>query len=383
MVLGKTIYGYNYEVLLHKGVILTGAYIRLLKNRGFIKIYIEDEETADIVLNDPISDKIRIMSTQDILKTYKVTQASMIKIELDTSEAITRAINTSKIKRSFQESPVFKQLCDNIHYFLDEIMNHDILSCLNSIKSVDNYTYEHSLDTAVISTLIAKRLYLNEKKLIQIAIGEFLHDIGKIFIDNKILNKPGKLTPEEFDLVKQHTTYGYELLKDVKSIDTSSAHIPYQHHERQDGKGYPRGLEGTNKLNNGDVAYAGQDKMIMIAEIASLADFYDACSSDRPYRPGLPPDVVYELVKDGAGSQFNKELVDFFLSVVPKYPVGFEVRIKSGEYKDFTGIIAELNKHDLPKPKVRLLCNHKKIKIDPIDIDLSAQGVTAELECVC
>ncbi len=382
MVLGKTIYGYNYEVLLNRGVVLTDAYIKLLKNRGFTRIYIDDKETGDIVLEDPISDKIRIMSTKDIFKTYKVTQSSIANIEADTSESIIKCINTPKIKKSFQESPAFKQLCDDINYFLDDVINQDILSGLNSIKSFDNYTYEHSVDTAVIAVIIAKRLFLGKEKLMQLAIGEFLHDIGKIFVDETIINKPGKLTPEEYEQIKQHPTYGYELLKDVQKIGTSAAHIPYQHHERQDGKGYPRGLKGTNKLDTKGIAYTEEEKMIMIAEIAALADFYDACSSDRPYRPGLPPDMVYTLIKDGAGSQFNKELVDCFLLSVPKYPVGYEVRIKNGTYKDFTGVVASLNLHQLSKPKVRLLHDDKKNKISPLEIDLSSQGITIEMECI-
>ena len=110
MVLGKTIYGYNYEMLLNKGVVITENYITQLKNKGFFKIYIDDEETADVVIEDPISDKIRIMATKDVLKTYTVTQASLEHIEADTTEAIIKCINTQKIKRAFQENPAFKQL---------------------------------------------------------------------------------------------------------------------------------------------------------------------------------------------------------------------------------------------------------------------------------
>ena len=382
MMLGKALYGDNYEVLLNKGVVLTEDYINRLKNRGFIKVYIDDEDTADVIIKDPISDKIRIMATKDILKTYELTQSSIVSIEADTTEAIIKSINTPKIKNAFQESPAFKQMCKDINSFVDELMNEDILSGLNSIKSFDNYTFEHSVDTAVLSIIIAKRLFLNKDKLRQIAIGEFLHDIGKIFIDEKIINKPGKLTAEEYEQVKQHTTYGYELLKDIENIGEASKHIPYQHHERQDGKGYPRGLSGNNKIDSSSVGYTEQDKLIMIAEIAAIADYYDACISDRPYRKGLPPDFVYGLIKDGAGTQFNRELVDCFLGVMPKYPVGSEVRIKNGIYKDFTGVVMSLNTQQLAKPKVKLLCDAKKNKIKPFEIDLSSDS-TMDMECIC
>lgn len=382
MVLGKTIYGYNYEMLLNKGVTITEKHITNLKNKGFIKIYIDDEETADVVIEDPVSDKIRIMATKDVLKTYQVTQASIEHIEADTTESIIRSINTPKIKMAFQESPAFKQLHKDLNAFVDELMNQDILSGLNSIKSFDNYTYEHSIDTAILALIIGKRLSLNKEKLRQIAIGEFLHDIGKIFLDEKIINKPDKLTSDEYEKVKLHTTYGYELLKDIKDIDAASAHITYQHHERQDGKGYPRGLTGSNKLDRGVITYSSEEKMIMIAEIAAIADFYDACISDRPYRKGLPPDLVYELIKEGSGTQFNRELVECFLNVMPKYPVGSEVRIKNGIYKGFTGVVMSLNIYSLSRPKVKMLSDAKKNKIQPFELDLGTDSVT-DMECIC
>ena len=382
MVLGKAVYGDNYEVLLNRGVVLVEGHINGLKKRGFIKVYIDDEETADVVIKDPISDKIRIMATKDIHKTYKLTQSAIVNIEADTAESIIKSINTPKIKNAFQESQPFKQMCKDINSFVDELMNEDVLSGLNSIKSFDNYTFEHSVDTAVLSIIIAKRLFLDKDKLRQIAIGEFLHDIGKIFIDEKIINKPGKLTEEEYEKVKQHTTYGYELLKDIDNIGEASKHIPYQHHERQDGKGYPRGLKGSNKIDIGGIGYTEQDKMIMIAEIAAIADFYDACISDRPYRKGLLPDFVYELIKEGSGTQFNRELVDCFLSIMPKYPVGSEVRIKNGINKDFTGVVMSLNILQLSRPKVKLLRDAKKNKITPFEFDLSSNS-SIDMECIC
>jgi HD-GYP domain-containing protein (c-di-GMP phosphodiesterase class II) len=240
MKLGKTIYGDNYEILLRGGIELSEGYITRLKNRGYTRLFIEDEDTADIEIRDPISERIRSMATKDILKTYKTTQLSITNIEADTAENVIKSINTPKIKKTFQENQAFKQLCGNINMLLDEIMGQGMLSGLNSIKSFDNYTYEHSIDSAIVSLIIAKRLNLGKEKLKQVAIGEFLHDIGKIFIDEKIINKPGKLTPEEFEKIKQHPTFGYELLKDMEEIGGAASHIPYQHHERQDGKGFKR-----------------------------------------------------------------------------------------------------------------------------------------------
>ena len=381
MVLGKTIHSSGFNVLLQRGVFLTNDYIIKLKTRGYTTICIDDAETADIVIRDPISDKIRVMATKNILKVFKVTQASMAKTEADTTEAIIKSINSTKIKKAFQQNPLLAHLCDNINHFLADIMSQDVLSGLHSIKSFDNYTYEHSVDTAVISTIIAKNLMLNQEKLKQIAVGGFLHDIGKIFVDEKIINKPVQLTPEEFEMAKLHPVYGYELLKDVRQIGSIAAHIAYQHHEKQNGRGYPRGLRGNNKLDTGALKYQEGDSLLMHAEIAAIADFYDACISDRPYRKGLAPDLVHELIKFGSGVHFNKELVGCFLAVVPKYPVGYEMRVSNGEYKGYTGVVASLNYQQLSAPKILLLNDNQRKKIKPIEIDLSSYTRLIEIEC--
>lgn len=380
MILGKTIYGDNYEILLKKGVKLTSTYIDILKKRGFLNVFIEDKNTEDIVIEDPISDKIRMMATKDILKVYETTRNSLVNIEAETQEGIIKCIHT-KIKKNFLENPAFNQLIKHVHYFLEEVLSHDLLSGLNSIKSVDNYTYEHSVDSAVISLVLAKKLCLSDVKMKQLAIGEFLHDIGKIFVNEKILNKPDILTPEEYDLIKQHTVYGYELLRDNDNIGLISAHIPYQHHERQDGKGYPRGLLGANKVNNHKITYEEHGKLIMVAEIATIADVYDACISDRPFRPGIPPDIVYELIKKEAGTHFNKELTDVFLSIIPKYPIGSEISIKNGLYKGFTGYVTSVSEENILRPKIKIMHDKKNNPIKPMEIDLRYDN-RMEIECV-
>lgn len=386
MVLGKSVFRDNFDILLNRGVTLTSDYITRLKVRGHTTVYVSDAETADVIIPDPISDKIRAMATKDVQKAYKLTQSILVKIESETSEAIIKSINSPKFKKSFLQNPVLKQLCENVNYFLEDVMSQNVLSGLNSIKSFDNYTYEHSIDTAVLSTIIAKKLLLDLGKLKQLAIGEFLHDVGKIFIDEKIINKPGKLTPEEYEKMKMHPVYGFELLKDVEETEGVTSHIPFQHHERQDGRGYPRGLRGSNKIDMGSLTgllkFHEGDKLILLAEIAAIADFYDACISDRPYRRGLPPDLVLELINTGSGSQFNKELVDCFLKVVPKYPVGYEIKVKCGEYKDFTGVVASLNLHQLSHPKILLLNDNQTNKIKSIEIDLSTYSGFIEIDCI-
>ncbi|MBW7942254.1 MAG: hypothetical protein H3C64_07590 [Candidatus Kuenenia stuttgartiensis] len=119
----------------------------------------------------------------------------------------------------------------------------------------------------------------------------------------------------------------------------------------------------------------------MGAEIAAVADAYDACISDRPYRKGMPPDLVYDLIKNGAGTQFNEELVNCFLTVMPKYPVGSEIKVIRGMYKDFTGVVASVEISQMTRPKVKLLYDNKQGKIKPVEIDLKSDA-SFEIQCI-
>lgn len=382
-VLGKTIYGENYEELLKKGVALTEDHINRLKKRGYMAIFVEEDDTKDINIQEMVSDEKRVESIRNIIQICSTIKSWVGETKNTTYKTIIEHINKEEIKKSFQDSYEFKTLRDDIKLIVDEIMTRDTLLCLDIIKSHDNYIYEHSVDTGIIALIIAKKLFLTRKRLEQIAIGTFLHDIGMMFIDKKILKKTDKLTEEEYKEVQGHTTYGYKLLKGNENIGFVAAHIAYQHHERQDGTGYPRGLMGTNKLNLSGVSYEEKEKLIMPAEIASIADFYDACISDRPFRPALPHDLVYELIKGGAGTQFNRELVKCFLEIIPKYPVGSKVKIKNSKYEGFTGyVIAISNREQLCRPKIRLLHDSKKNKIAPIEIDLSTGKYPIDLECI-
>ncbi|MBM4056283.1 MAG: HD domain-containing protein [Planctomycetes bacterium] len=387
MMLGKTIYGDNYEVLLKKGIELTHDHILGLKKRGIICVYVEDDDTADIKTQDIISEKVRTMVTKDVIKTYKrITEPFKDKnLEESTYEAIISSINSEKIKNSFRQNIELKQLNNSINLFIGEIMDKEIITGLNTIRTHDNYTYEHSVDTAIVALMFAKRLRLDNNKLKQIAIGKLLHDIGKIFIDPEILNKREKLSDHENEQIKKHPLFGYELLKDMEHVGFVAAHIAYQHHEWQDGTGYPRGLKGSNTFdmtNVYDINYSGEAKLILPAEIAAITDFYDACVTNRPFRPPIPHDIVYELIKNGAETHFNKELVKYFLELLPKYPVGTEIKIRNGAYEGFAGFVFSLNKLSLNRPIIKILYDNNKNKIEPFIIDLGAEGRDIEIRCV-
>lgn len=190
---------------------------------------------------------------------------------------------------------------DKLHKHDMEIISQAIGTFSKFIDSKDKYTNNHSYRVAGYSKLIAKKLKMNDKECDEIYYIGLLHDTGKIVIEDKILNKPGRLTNAEYEIIKSHTTKGADILKDFTAINNISVGALH-HHERYDGKGYPAGLMGED--------------IPLVARIIAVADAYDAMSSTRCYRAQLDKDKIVEQLIINKGKQFDPELVDILLECI-------------------------------------------------------------------
>lgn len=190
---------------------------------------------------------------------------------------------------------------DAAHKHDMEIISQAIGTFSKFIDSKDRYTNNHSYRVAGYSKLIAKKLKLPEVECENIYYIGLLHDTGKVVIEDEILNKPGRLTSMEYEVIKSHTTKGAELLKDFTAIKDISVGALY-HHERYDGNGYPTGLKGED--------------IPLVARIICVADSYDAMSSNRCYRAQLEKDYILDQLITNKGKQFDPELVDIFLKCI-------------------------------------------------------------------
>ena len=170
-----------------------------------------------------------------------------------------------------------------------------------AVDAKDRYTSGHSKRVAAYARMIAERLGKNKEEQAEIYRAGLLHDVGKIRIPEEIINKPGKLTDEEFNIIKIHPVTGYHILRGI-SKDSRIAVATKYHHERYDGKGYPNGLEG--------------EKIPEIARILGVADSYDAMASNRSYRKALPQDVVRSEIENGKGTQFDPKIADIMLQMI-------------------------------------------------------------------
>lgn len=197
------------------------------------------------------------------------------------------------------------------------IENETVMLQLTGIKDIDNYTYMHSVDVCIYSIIMGKKLGYGKDPLISLGLGAILHDIGKCRIPVFILQKPDKLTDEEFSNMKLHTLYGYEIIKNTYCLNTRIANIAFQHHEKWDGSGYPMGIS--------------LDMIDPLARIVALADVYDALTSDRAYKKKVLPHVAADYIKRNSGVLFDPFMVDIFINSITVYTEGTLVLLNSGE----------------------------------------------------
>ena len=375
MKIGVPIRDANENILLNRNIIITERYINKLKSLGYQSIIVlDDEDTADLIAEDNISEHTRSVIRAKLKNSFELSEKMIKEFKDESMKEVFKNIRSDKFKKNFSKIKIYENLQEVIEQLIEQVLSNDVLNGLNSLKTYDNYTYNHSIDVVITSVMLGKKLGFSGSMLDELAMGCLMHDIGKIFIDKKILNKQDKLTPEEFEKIKEHPTFGYEIMSGRRIL---ASHVTYQHHERQDGKGYPRGLKGNNKINR----ETGVGLMSLFGEISAIADVHDAMISDRVYRKGFPPDIVIKFLINNAGIHLNRELLEKFLKFTPMYPVGYKIQILNGGYEDYFGVVAKINNKDLNRPIIRILYDYNRKKIKPKEIDLSKEK-DIEIKCI-
>ncbi|SHG41990.1 HD-GYP domain-containing protein [Ornithinibacillus halophilus] len=343
-ILGQTIFNENGVVLLQKGMYLSQNILHRLQRHGISYVYVVDKTTSDIQAKSVISDELRNTTTQTMRNIFT---------ELNGSDVV---------KHSFILDKQQGKLASIVSQIVGEIQSHgESISMLADIFLSDDYILQHSLNVTVYSLAIGQAMNLNANQLSELGIGALLHDIGKGLIDKNILNKPGKLTDEEFEIMKTHTTMGYNILRKQQSISTVVAHCAYQHHERLNGSGYPRGIKG--------------DQIHLYAKIIGVADVFDAVTSNRVYREAMLPNEGLEVLYAGAMDLFDKDMVEAFKNSIAIYPNGVSVQLSDNRI----GVVVRQNKHLCDRPIIRILEDGKRGT--PYEIDLSKELTVMITKC--
>jgi len=230
------------------------------------------------------------------------------------------------------------------------VRNPDAQMCLTQLKNKDEYTAQHSINVCILTLTFGRHLGICENSLNLLGLGALLHDVGKIKTPLEILNKPGRLTDEEFEIMKAHPEAGRKILKATNEIPDSVIDIALSHHERLGGHGYPRGLP--------------DDQISPWSKMVAITDVYDAITSDRCYHDGMSPTQALTKMYEWRIKDFNPELLEQFIQCIGIYPIGTLVELTSGE----VGIVISVNKEMRLKPKILLILDEFKNPYYPTHI---------------
>lgn len=339
MVVGKTIWNEAGHPLLHQGVVINHRIIERLRQLNIRYIYIDDLISNGIQIEETVNPVVRhrvvteITKTFETVKTLKGAQASYI---ID------------------QQSKAISGIVEGL---LDTILNsHEFLTILSDAYLYDQYLYQHSFQVTLYSIAIAKELGYSYEELRLIGIGAILHDIGKLLIPTEILNKSGALTEEEYNEMKLHTRYGFDLLRNLHSISLLVAHCAFQHHERLDGSGYPRGLV--------------EFEIHPFAKIIGVADVFDAVTSNRVYRDKLLPSEGVAILEQGAGTLYDANVVEALKKCVVHYPNGTVLTLSNNR----RGIVSRQNELHPATPYVRIFEENDEMLVATYEINLAIES---------
>ncbi|KNZ71029.1 metal dependent phosphohydrolase [Thermincola ferriacetica] len=298
MSIARTIFSANGFPLLAAGTQLNDVYIGKLASLGINAIYVKTGMDNMIHVYDPVSERTRAEAIKALKKVF---------LEF---------AKTGKLRTDL--------ISGHVNNIVDEALRNrkKVINTLD-VRSMEDYLYGHCVNVCILAVLTAINMEYNELQLRDIGLGAILHDLGHMLVEKEILQKQGPLTPEEMAKIRKHCEYGFEPLRELRNISLLSAHTAYQHHERFDGSGYPRGLRGHD--------------IHEYARIVAICDVFDAMTMDRPFHRAYHPHEAMKLITESAGKLFDPEIVAIFKRIVACYPAGDFVEMSSGE----VGIICD------------------------------------------
>src|SRR3954471_6862860 len=344
--------------LLRAGVKFTERHRRALLAAGVNAIYIDDALSEGIEVRQAVDPETRRRATQAVSRAMDGCEEAMA-----AGQQMPESILND-----------MQKVAEMIAHDIEE--NADMAIALDDLASADGYTLQHSIDVAAVGMLIGHRLFREkgwidhtgrrtydrrDRRLARLGLGLLLHDVGKLIIPKDVLNKPGKLDPAEWELMRAHPRAGVEMLRS-DLISPLVKVVVRSHHERWDGGGYPDALAG--------------EEIHQLARVAAPADVFDAVTSERVYASARPPDIGVQIVLDGAGRAFDPDVVDVFRRVVTPYPPGVEVELGDGR----RGVVVSVPQKDLTRPLVRVGWEAGGRAVSPYEVDTAGQP---ELEVTC
>ncbi|MDQ7988787.1 MAG: HD-GYP domain-containing protein [Candidatus Dactylopiibacterium sp.] len=338
------------------------AQIEKILETGIHDVYIDTERGVDAP-NAPTEEEVRATLEQEIMTL--AAQAPPAPLQVHREEEIQRAsairgraqalvrnvMADARLGRAVEVEQAEQVV---LHITESILRNSGALLGLLTIKNKDDYTFLHCVSVCALLVAFCRSLGLDTETIRQAGLGGLLHDTGKALVPDAVLNKPGKLTDEEFELIKRHPRDGYEILLRSPEIGPIPLDITLHHHERLDGAGYPDRLPPA--------------QIQQLVRMASIVDVYDAITADRCYHRGMPATDALRKLHEWSANHFDPQLVQAFIRCVGIYPVGTLVRLESGRL----GVVLEQNEASLLTPRLKILFNAKSgNRVQPYELDLS------------
>lgn len=308
-----------------------------------------DKELAMLELDGPIITEV-IIPPEVKATTLEAEREQAAKIISSSRSAISSMFKDLRMGKAIEAEavmPIVEEISASVS------RNVHALISLVRLKTVDDYTYMHSVAVCALMTALARELKLSEAEVKQAALAGLMHDMGKAGIPLQILNKPGALTDNEFDVIRQHPKIGYDMLLKANVSDPVTLDVCLHHHEKVDGSGYPE------KLDAGQIS--------VFAKMGAICDVYDAVTSTRAYKPAWEPGIALKRMASWAG-HFDPVVFKAFVKSLGIYPVGTVVILKSGRL----AVVVKQTPESLLKPVVKAFFSTKsKMHIPVIELDLS------------
>ncbi len=345
--LAKNLFNTSGNILLKKGTQLTESLLNRIEENNIFTIYVDDGY-SDKEIQELIRPELKQKAVQALKETFSyIEKSNFMEKKLDGS--LKKNLMIKSMEKYISGLKAISEI------IIDEITsNHQLMINMVDIKNLDNYTYEHSLNVAVMSLIVGIEMKMNQKDLSQLFLGALLHDVGKSMLPKEIIAKKDVYTEEETAIIKSHPSLGYEYLKENYAFQNACKMAVLQHHERYDGGGYPRGLKG--------------DIIHKYAKIIAVSDVYDSMTSDTYQSRAVPPNEALEYIMGSSGSHFDHEIATIFTRKVIPYPEGTIVRLSD----ESIGLVTMVNINYPLRPVVRILAKNiptESMKIVDLMVD--------------
>jgi len=325
-----------------------------LKKKGVESVLIDDEKTLSVGEN-PVTSAVESQSTSlapNEITLEKLQAATQIFTE---SKAIqNKVLSDIKSGSEIELEPVSEGINKSVDVIFD---NPDSLACIVNIRHKDEYLLEHSISVSIYLSMFASYLNIDKATTQEMALGAFLHDVGKIMVPDDILHKPGKLTDSEFYIMKTHANHTVDIFEKTRGLSRVSYEVAAYHHEKIDGTGYPFKIKG--------------DKLSKYCRMMSICDIFDALTANRCYKEGFSRGKAFSILRSlsEGNHHLDSELVEHFIKAIGSYPIGSLVQLKSNR----VAIVERRNEVDSMRPGVRSFfnCDNNEYQ-ETEEIDLSS-----------